>query len=126
MPSGWAVLADQQFNRGYCILLSDPIADDINQLSRWERLRFLDDMTIIGDALLEVTDAFRINYSIMGNTDPALHAHINPRYTTESEAARKNPIHQSYSKEELTSRPFDVHRERMLVNELAKAIKVRL
>ena len=47
-------------------------------------------MSTIGDALLEVTDAFRINYAIMGNSDPALHAHIVPRYMSEPEHIRKH------------------------------------
>ena len=75
MPSGWAVLCDVQFLRGYTILLSDPVVPDLNALDREHRAQFLLDMVTIGDALLEVTGAFRINYEILGNLDPALHAH---------------------------------------------------
>jgi hypothetical protein len=32
-------------------------------------------MTILGDALLEVTGAYRFNYEILGNLEPAMHAH---------------------------------------------------
>jgi diadenosine tetraphosphate (Ap4A) HIT family hydrolase len=46
-------------------------------------------MTLIGDALLEVTGVFRINYGIMGNSDPCLHTHIVPRYLTEPEKFRQ-------------------------------------
>ena len=34
--------------------------------SRIRILQFLRDMALIGDALLEATDAFRINYEILG------------------------------------------------------------
>ena len=48
-------------------------------------------MALVGDALLEVTGAYRINYAILGNTDPALHAHIVPRFLTEPDEYRKGP-----------------------------------
>lgn len=38
---------------------------------------------VIGDALLDVTKAHRINYEILGNSEPELHAHIFPRYEDE-------------------------------------------
>jgi diadenosine tetraphosphate (Ap4A) HIT family hydrolase len=45
-------------------------------------------MAAVGDALLSVTAAVRINYAIFGNLDPALHAHIFPRQSTEPESTR--------------------------------------
>jgi diadenosine tetraphosphate (Ap4A) HIT family hydrolase len=35
-----------------------------------------------------VTGAIRINYAIFGNVEPALHAHVIPRYGDESEKLR--------------------------------------
>jgi diadenosine tetraphosphate (Ap4A) HIT family hydrolase len=78
MPSGWAVIGDQQFIPGYSLLLPNPVATDLNALTGEQRNQYLSDMVLIGDALLEVTDAYRINYEILGNTEPALHAHIFP------------------------------------------------
>ena len=45
-------------------------------------------MSRLGDALLKVTGAARINYAIFGNQEPALHAHVIPRYLDEPEALR--------------------------------------
>jgi len=45
----------------------------------------------LGDALLQVTDANRVNYEILGNSDPVLHAHVTPRYASEPEERRKSP-----------------------------------
>lgn len=83
MDSGWLVLADMQYLRAYCILMADPVVSSINDLSIEKRAEFLQDMAIAGDALLKVTGAYRINYAIMGNSDPFLHAHIVPRYSDE-------------------------------------------
>jgi diadenosine tetraphosphate (Ap4A) HIT family hydrolase len=90
LPSGWVVLGNKQFLRGYCLLLPDPVCQDLNALSKTERMQFLYDMSLIGDALHQVTDACRINYEILGNLEPALHAHIIPRYSYEEEKYRTN------------------------------------
>jgi diadenosine tetraphosphate (Ap4A) HIT family hydrolase len=92
MKSGWAVLGDSQFPRGYSLLLPDPVVGSINDLEQPERGLFLSDMIAIGDALLAVTSAYRINYEIQGNSDQALHAHIFARYRTESSERLKGPV----------------------------------
>jgi diadenosine tetraphosphate (Ap4A) HIT family hydrolase len=125
MPSGWAVLCDVQFLRGYTILLSDPVVPDLNVLAREHRAQFLLDMTTIGDALLEVAGAFRINYEILGNLDPALHAHIIPRYLSEPEDLRKGPAF-FYDKDFRNSIKFDYERDKELMQQLAVAIRARL
>lgn len=68
LESGWAVLGDAQFPLGYCLLLPDPVVPSINDLTGAARGRFLLDMVAIGDALLRVTSAYRINYELQGNT----------------------------------------------------------
>jgi len=86
--SGWAVFGERQFVRGYALLLPDPVVPSLNAVGAQERTAFLLDMARLGDALLKVTRAVRINYAIFGNVDPALHAHVVPRYAEEPEAMR--------------------------------------
>ena len=90
--AGWLVLGEKQVLRGYCLLLPDPVVPHLNSLAGEVRALFLDDMAAIGDALLEVTGAARINYEILGNLEPALHAHIIPRYADEPETLRTKPV----------------------------------
>jgi diadenosine tetraphosphate (Ap4A) HIT family hydrolase len=125
MPSGWAVLGDAQFLRGYSILLADPVVPNLNALDKAQRQQFLYDMSVIGDALLEVTGAKLINYEILGNTDPALHVHIFPRYPDEPDERRSGPVW-LYDREFRSSRPFDLARDRPLMEQLAAAIQRRL
>jgi len=91
LPSGWAVIGDVQFLPGYCLLLAGPVVPSLNDLSRQARAQFLDDMVRIGDAILKSTDSFRINYEILGNSEPELHAHVIPRYASEPEERRLMP-----------------------------------
>ena len=123
VPSGWAVLGDTQITPGYAILLSDPVVPDLNDLSLEDRGVYLRDMSIIGDALLEVTGAALINYEILGNTDRALHAHIVPRYIEEPDEQRRKPIW--FSK--LANAPkFDPKRDKELMGAIERAIQKRM
>lgn len=83
MRSGHLVLADMQYLRGYSILIGEPHAPSINDVSPEQQALFMQDMAVVGDLLMRVTGAYRVNYAILGNTDPYLHAHIVPRYTDE-------------------------------------------
>lgn len=124
-PSGWMVLGDSQFLRGYSLLLPDPVVPDLNALDQERRMVFLRDMTILGDALLEVTGAFRINYAIMGNLDPALHAHVTPRYRTEPDEYRAGPMW-NYPDSQTDSVPFSYERDKELLQQIAAAVRRRL
>ena len=82
------VMGERQVLTGYCLLLPDPVVPHLNALPSDMRGQFLSDMAMVGDSLLATTQALRVNYAIYGNVDPALHAHIFPRRTTEPEATR--------------------------------------
>jgi diadenosine tetraphosphate (Ap4A) HIT family hydrolase len=92
MRSGWAVIGQTQVMRGYCLLLPDPVAPSLNDLHGVQREQFLADMVALGDAVLQVTGCARINYEILGNLEPALHAHVVPRYRDEPAELRTRPI----------------------------------
>ena len=83
LPSGWAVLGDPQVLRGYCLLLPDPVVPHLNALAPAAQAAFVADMARLGQAVLELTGALRINYALFGNLEPALHAHVVPRYADE-------------------------------------------
>jgi len=90
--SGWVVLGDVQFLPGYSLILPDPVVADLNKLGPSERKTLFHEVAVLGDALLEITGAVRINYEILGNLEPALHVHVFPRFDTEPEALRTRPV----------------------------------
>jgi diadenosine tetraphosphate (Ap4A) HIT family hydrolase len=106
MKSGWLIAGDVQVLQGYCVLMADPVARDLNALSEPERVQYALDMARVGDALLSVRGAYRINYETWGNLDPALHTHIVPRYMSEPDAQRVQPPRQAYDWP--SARPFDL------------------
>lgn len=90
MPSGYAVLANQQplALPGCCMLLPDPTPPTLNAMAPADRARFLADLALIGDAVLAATGAEHVNYLILCNQVPALHGHCVPRYAAEDPALR--------------------------------------
>ena len=85
MKSGYAQLGDTQFLPGYCLLFAEPAVTDLNELDAESRADFLTDMSLLGDAIINVCQPIRINYGILGNSYPHLHAHLFPRYEWEPE-----------------------------------------
>ncbi len=88
MPSGRWVLGENQFYKGYSLLLYRFHVEQLHELTPKEVEVFLQDMYSIGKELFEKLHPVRINYAILGNTLPHLHAHIIPRYADDS-----NPHH---------------------------------
>ena len=117
LPSGWAVLGDPQILPGYCVLLPDPVLPDLNALTEDERARFLHDMARLGDAILAVTRAERINYDILGNVEPALHAHVVPRYAWEPPERRRTAV---WLHDWSAAPPFSPERDQPLAAALAR------
>lgn len=121
LQSGWVVLANMQYLSGYCILMADPLVGSLNDLAGENRLIFLDDMVRVGDAIQKVTGAYRINYAIMGNTDPTLHAHITPRFLNEPTEILHNHSW-AYPPDVMNGRPFDASRDVGLIRKLREVL----
>lgn len=89
MKSGYAQMGNIQFLPGYCVLGADPQVRDLTDLNLQQRTDFLLDMSLLGDAIMTVCKPLRMNYGILGNSYPFLHAHLFPRYDWEPEELRK-------------------------------------
>jgi diadenosine tetraphosphate (Ap4A) HIT family hydrolase len=119
MPSGWAVLGDPQILPGYCLLYPDPVVPDLNALVGSLRLQFLDDMARLGDAVLAATGAERVNYEVLGNVEPALHAHVIPRYAWEPRERRSQPV---WLHAWAGAPTFDLHEHGVLMRTIAERL----
>ncbi|HET7628238.1 MAG TPA: hypothetical protein VFK44_07600 [Bacillales bacterium] len=124
MRSGFAVIGDTQFLPGYCVLLPEREVDSLNALDFRERCDYLLDMSLIGDAIERVCKPRRINYSIYGNTDAFLHAHIFPRYDWEPAERIPYPVWQ-YPQNRWTDEEYQFSEAKHsdLKNQLAEALE---
>ncbi len=98
LPSGFVIYAKYQPDgiEGGCMLLPDPVAPALNDLAAPERAAFLLDFARVGDALLATTACERVNYLILCNSVPELHAHCIPRYANEDPKKRKLDPFEAY------------------------------
>jgi diadenosine tetraphosphate (Ap4A) HIT family hydrolase len=87
MRSGFAVIGDTQHLPGYSLLLTDDVSvNHLTDLDWGRRTQFLFDLSLIGEALQRACRANglrRINYEVLGNSEPILHGHVHPRYDWE-------------------------------------------
>jgi len=116
------VLGDVQFLRGYSLLLPDPVVPHLNEMDDETRRIFLYEMSVVGDVILEITGAVRINYEMLGNVEPALHAHVFPRFEDEPEELRLKPVW-FYDWENAPA--FDASRDNEIMQAIAAGLKRR-
>ena len=124
MKSGYALMGNIQFLPGYCILSADPEAKSLNDLNMHQRTDFLLDMSLLGDAIMAVCNPVRINYGILANSWPFLHAHLFPRYDWEPEEMRTKNVwrypEEGYWADE--KHAFDENRHGQMKDQLIKAL----
>lgn len=83
MPSGYAVMGDFQFYPGYTVFLSKIHATELHELSKPERVTFLEDMAKVAEAVSVAFKPLKLNYELLGNLDSHMHWHIFPRYAND-------------------------------------------
>ena len=80
LETGYAVLADNQHIPGYTIFVSKSCVPELHDLSPDIRSRFLDEMSLVAEAVFRAFAPRKLNYELLGNSVAHLHWHIFPRY----------------------------------------------
>ena len=73
-------LVTNQYVQGYCVLICHTHVREPYELTAHEQALFFEDMLRVGKALEQVFAATKMNFQILGNAVPRLHAYILPRY----------------------------------------------
>lgn len=90
LPSGYVVIGDFQYYRGYTVFLSKIHASELHELSKAQRQQFLVDMALVAEAVYKAFQPRKLNYELLGNVDSHLHWHLFPRYADEPDP--QNPV----------------------------------
>lgn len=83
LTSGYIVIGDYQYYRGYTLLLSKVHTNELHKLGSKKRDQFLKDMAKVSEAVYKAFNPTKLNYELLGNTDEHLHWHIFPRYSND-------------------------------------------
>lgn len=73
-------LCRDQFSTGYSVLICTEHGPEPHSLEPADTTAFLADLTRAGEALERAFGADKMNYLMLGNSVPHLHAHLVPRY----------------------------------------------
>ena len=79
LQTGYVVLGDHQHFRGYTLFLCKEHVSELHELDRGTRVRFLEEMSIVSEAVAKAFDAEKMNCELLGNGDSHLHWHLFPR-----------------------------------------------
>lgn len=80
LKTGYVVLGDFQFYKGYTLFLYKEHIAELHQMGDQTKLLFLDEMSMVAEAVFRYFKPVRLNYELLGNTNHHLHWHIFPRY----------------------------------------------
>lgn len=90
MDTGWVVLGDHQHFRGYTLFLYKEHVTELHHLDRDVKLRFLEEMSLVSEAVSEAFGAEKMNCELLGNGDAHLHWHLFPRRAGDIESYGNN------------------------------------
>ena len=85
LSTGYAILGNSQFFRGYTLFLCKTPAPDLEDLPRDLRFQFLREMSLVSEAVSNVINPQKMNVESLGNMVPHLHFHLFPRQASEAE-----------------------------------------
>jgi len=88
LPVSVALLGQDQFYRGYTLVIARTHATELYQLPEPEATQYFRDMLRVAEAIATAFKPRKLNYELLGNTVPHLHWHIFPRYDGDPNAAR--------------------------------------
>ena len=81
LETGYVVIGDHQHFYGYTLFLYKEHGDktELFHLDKEEKIKFLDEMSIVAEAVFKAFGPEKINYELLGNGDVHLHWHLYPR-----------------------------------------------
>jgi diadenosine tetraphosphate (Ap4A) HIT family hydrolase len=90
LSTGYVILGDQQFYRGYCVLLAKLHATELYLMPADAARALFDEMRLVAEAIAAVVEPWKTNYECLGNSEPHVHWHLIPRY--QNDELRRGPI----------------------------------
>jgi diadenosine tetraphosphate (Ap4A) HIT family hydrolase len=84
-PQSVVLLGAWQFFEGYCIAVSRRHVRELYELEVSARHAYIDEIAVLGQALVGVFKPRKLNVEMLGNQVPHLHCHVFPRYEHDPE-----------------------------------------
>ncbi len=85
LETGYVVIGDNQHFRGYTLFLCKEHKTELFHLSQATKLKFLEEMSLVAEAVANAFGAEKMNYELLGNGDTHMHWHLFPRVSGDLE-----------------------------------------
>ena len=85
LETGYVVIGDHQHFKGYTLFLCKEHKTELFQLSYHTKMKFLEEMSVVAEAVAKAFGAEKMNYELLGNGDTHLHWHLFPRVSGDLE-----------------------------------------
>lgn len=79
LETGYVVIGDNQHFRGYTLFLCKEHKTELFHLPHMQKMKFLEEMSLVAEAVSNAFDAEKMNYELLGNGETHLHWHLFPR-----------------------------------------------
>lgn len=132
LETGYVVIGDNQHFYGYTLFLYKHHGNktELFHLNADERIKFLEEMTLVSQAVSKAFGAEKMNYELLGNGDTHLHWHLYPRVNGDIENYGNNgrgpvwwyPREKMYSDENRPSEEKLREMKQKLLSELNKLL----
>lgn len=90
LETGYVVIGDNQHFKGYTLFLCKEHKTELFQLESPAKLKFLEEMSVVAEAVSKAFHAEKMNYELLGNGDTHLHWHLFPRVSGDLEGYGNN------------------------------------
>lgn len=79
LETGYVVIGDGQYFKGYTLFLAKEHVTELHQMDFETKIKFLEEMSIVQEALSKAFQAEKMNIELLGNGDAHVHWHLFPR-----------------------------------------------
>lgn len=79
LETGYVVIGDNQHFKGYTLFLFKEHKTELFHLDHSQKMKILEEMSIVAQAVSNAFGAEKMNYELLGNGDTHLHWHLFPR-----------------------------------------------
>lgn len=79
LETGYVVIGDNQHFHGYTLFLCKEHKTELFHLPHELKMKFLEEMSLVAEAVSNAFGAEKMNYELLGNGETHLHWHLFPR-----------------------------------------------
>lgn len=79
LETGYVVIGDGQYFKGHTLFLAKEHVTELHQMEYETKIKFLEEMSIVQEAVAKAFQAEKMNIELLGNGDAHVHWHLFPR-----------------------------------------------